>query len=329
VAALASGADATSTLAVTEVPGVVSVGAVTTSSRTGIEDGKVVARARTEVAGVSILFGLVELHDVVTDLVAATDGTTGATAGTTTVGRATVLGQAARLGPDGLELVGSPTPLGLGSLLAPLLTGTGLHVSVAPIQVARRGASATAEAAGLEIGLDFDGSGDNVLAQVLALLPSDQLPGSGIPGVPLNTSPQALVNLLKETHVVRVTIGPARVRADASPLAPGTEVDHPATLPEVGGDGLGAPDEAGFTTPLPALPTRPAAHVGSRAAGGLVPGRAVGAALVLLALLSLPAWGLASGRLLDASLADPAPGCEATDRPTSAGGARGRRRPGR
>jgi hypothetical protein len=335
VAASAASADATSTLARTGVPSLVEVDGVTTRSRTGLEDGKLVARSHTEVAEVSLLFGLVELHDVVTDVVAATDGTTGAAGGTTTVASATVLGQPARLGPAGLELVGTTTPLlePVQAALARLLTGRGLRIEAAPLTATHDAASADVDAGGLVIGLDLDGSGDNVLAQLLALVPSDQLPGSAIPGVPVNTSPQALVNLLKETHVVRVALGPARVHVDAAPTA-SSEGDGDggagsAVLPgaDLGSPSLGPPADAGFTTPLPPLVAQPAvATDAGGAGGGLVPGRAIGPGLALLLSLSLPLWAAGARRLLDAELAAPGPGCGATDRPTRAGGARGRRR---
>ncbi len=326
VAAAAGGATATSTLAATQVPGLVDVAGVTTSSRTGLEDGRVVARARTEVARVAVLFGLVELRDVVTDLVAATDGTSGRSAGTTTVGSASVLGLPARVGPDGLELAGAATPLdaALAAVLDPLLATAGLHVTLAPLTTDDEDAAATATAAGLRIGLDFDGSGDNPLAQLLALLPSDQLPGDAIPGVPLNTSPQALVNLLKETHVVGVAIGPARAHVDASPAV---AVDDGVSVGPAFDAGLpSTPVADGFTTPLPDLVASPASRIVSGGGpGGLVPGRAVGVAVVVLALLSLPLWSIGAARLMDASLVDGGPGCADGDRTLSRGGPRGRR----
>ncbi len=326
VTAAAGGATATSTLAATQVPGLVDVAGVTTSSRTGLEDGRVVARARTEVARVAVLFGLVELRNVVTDLVAATDGSTGRSGGTTTVGSATVLGLPARVGPDGLELAGTTTPPDavLAAVLDPLLAAAGLHVSLAPLTTDDEDAAATATAAGLEIGLDFDGSGDNPLAQLLALLPSDQLPGEAIPGVPLNTSPQALVNLLKETHVVGVAIGPARAQVDASPAA---AVDEGVPIGPAFDGGLPSTHVAdGFTTPLPDLEASPASRIVSGGGpGGLVTGRAVGVAIVVLALLSLPLWSIGAARLMDASLVDGGPGCADGDRKLTRGGPRGRR----
>lgn len=326
VVAAAGGATATSTLAATQVPGLVDVAGVTTTSRTGREDGKVVARARTEVARVAVLFGLVELHDVVTDVVAATDGTTGRAAGSTTVGTATVLGLPARVGPEGLELAGSTTPLdgALAAVVAPLLASAGLQVRLAPLTTHDEGAAATVTAAGLEIFLEHDGSGSGPLAQLLALLPSDQLPGDAVPGVPVNTSPQALVNLLKETHVVGVALGPARAHADASP-AVGVGLEGPVG-PAVEVGGPGPPVADAFTTPVPDLVPTPASRVVGEVGGAaVVAGRGVGVAIVVLALLSFPLWRAGAARLIDASLVDGGPGCADGERIDSRGGPGGRR----
>jgi hypothetical protein len=252
-----------------------------------------------------------------------------------------VLGQPARLGADGLELAGSTTPLlqPVQAALVQLLAGTGLRVDVTPMAAAHDGPSADVDAGGLVIGLDLDGSGGSALAQLLALIPSDQLPGAALPGLPVNTSPQALVNLLKETHVVRVALGPARVHVDATPRAP-SDGDGDGAAGAAPGVGLGgpplpsSPSEAGFTTPLPPLVAEPAAATGAADGGplgGLVPGRAIGPGLVLLLLLALPAWAAGARRLLDGELAAPAPGCGATDRPDRGtsdrgGGDRGRAR---
>ena len=65
--------------------------------------------------------------------------------------------------------------------------------------------------------INYEGGGDGPLAQLLAAIPSDQLPGEGIPGFPLNTSPQAMVNLLKETHVTGIALAYGNVNVNASP----------------------------------------------------------------------------------------------------------------
>jgi branched-chain amino acid transport system permease protein len=332
VASGADGATAAVSLAASQVPGVVDVGTVTTTSRTGVEDGRLVARARTEVDHLTLLFGLVELDDVVTDVVAASDGRAASTGGSTTVGRATVLGQPARLGPDGPQLAGTSGPdlLGpLGAAIAQLLRGTGLRVSVAPLVPAVDGAAASVEASGVDLELDYDGS-QGALAQLLALLPTDQLPGQATPGVPVNTSPQALVNLLKETHIVCLRLGPAHAQVDATPALAATD-EGPGPPVDLAGSGPGAASgPGGFTTPLPALPAATVAPTAARRPLVPVPGRGVGTGLLVLAALSLPLWAVGVRRLLDGALADAAPGCAVPDGPPTLGGDPvGRRRPRR
>jgi hypothetical protein len=337
VEATASGAVASTSMGGSNVPGVVELGAITTSTRTGIEDGRIVARSHTQVASISLLFGLLRLDDVVTDVVAATDGSTGQSDGTTTIGGASVLGLPATIGPDGLTL-GSDAVLGdvlggvLGSTTASvnaLLAAAGVRIALTPLDRSHDGAAATVDGTGLQIGLDFDGSGDGPLAQLLALIPADQLPGAAAPGLPVNTSPQALVNLLKETHVARIAVARASASVDASTAfaagddraAPPTSVAGPV-VPLGPEPGFGGP---AFTTPLPVLASTPGAVTAS-ARGGLVGGRAIGALLVVLAALALPAWGIASTRLMDAALADATPGCAAElEGPISRGGTRGAR----
>jgi hypothetical protein len=330
VAADAGGAVAVTSMAGTSVPSAIELGQVTTSSRTGIEDGLVVARSRTQVATVSLLSGLIELRDVVTDVVAATDGHTARTDGGTTIGGASVLGVPVTVGRDEVTpVLGSLLGLGTGALDA-ALASAGIHISLAPLQAVHDGASARVAAAGIEIGLDADGSDGGPLSQLLALLPSDQLPGDGLPGVPVNTSPQALVNLLKETHLVRIAVGPATAGVDASPgfTGDGESIGGSTDVTPTGGSLVATGVDPGFTTPLPGLTAQPTVAHPGRSGGGLVPGRAIGALVVVLAALSLPLWAAGSARLMDATLADAAPGCvEGFDGPSTGGGARGDRQP--
>lgn len=303
VAADVGGARADTTMAATGVPGAVTFGTVTTSARTGVEDGRLVARARAEVSSVSLLFGALVLEDVVVDVVATTDGTVGATDGTITVGAVSFLGTPVGVERDGL--LGALSPA-VDDLLAP----AGVTVTVGGLEETAEGAGARIDGTGVTIGLELDGR-DSALAPLLAALPSDQLPGQGLPGVPINTSPQALVNLLKETHVIEVELAPVTARVDASegfvgeaPLPPSTRPLGPtvsnAPLPPLAG--------GGFTTPLPdqATPAAPVAAIDE-----LVPGRPVEALLVLLLLLSLPVWWRGAAGLVDACLAGPAAGCAA------------------
>lgn len=349
VEAAIGGASATSSIGGSAVPGVVAFGAVTTSSRTGLEEGSIVARSRSEVASVSLLFGLVQLQDVVSDVVAVTDGEHASTDGSTTVGSVRVLGLPATIGPDGIRLLPSEAPADLGPLspladplaqlgaavgpladavgaLRPVLqqvlgtaTGTldqllgaaGVHLALAPLDGHVDGASASVTGGGLRLTLTFDGS-EGPLAQLLALLPADQLPGEALPGAPVNTSPQALVNLLKERHITQVAVAPTVASVDASSAGGGDGFVDGGYTPgtDLGGSVSAPGGDLGFSTPLPALGGRPAVSSSARPGPGLVPGRAVGALAVLLVLGSLPLWWRGAGRLMDASLGEAEAGCD-------------------
>jgi hypothetical protein len=352
VAASESGAQAVTTMAGGDVPGLVILGAITTSARTGFEDGQVVSRSRSEIASIDLLFGLIHLEGVVTDLVATSDGTTAATGGSTTVASVSVLGLPATIGPDGL-VVSDPAPAHEAGPLAPLATnltgplgqaGDGLATATGPVNEGLRsvlaaaggsmdealaqagihlalfepvatvdGPEAAITANGIVLDITYDGRGDNPLATLLAAVPSDQLPGEGLPGVPLNTSPQALVNLLKETHVQGLALAYGTAEVTASPAFSFT-VRLPSRLSPsslagagAGRSGAAGARPAGFSTPTPALAPGAAAVDGEAAA--FPRGAAVGALAVVLTLLSAPVWAVGSRRLADAALAGAPASC--------------------
>jgi hypothetical protein len=367
VAAGESGSQAISTLAASSVPGLIQFGSVTTSASSGIEGDQVVARSRAEFGTISLLFGLIQLEGVVTDMVATSNGDVADATGSTIVGGATLLGIPLAIGPDGLVLgeVADPTagtpaaPLGtllgpLGEALGPALTpvvdgldtvldqvlggvgslndllaAAGITIRVLEPIVEINGAEASITSNGVIVDVNYDGSGDNPLAQLLALVPADQLPGEGLPGVPLNTSPQALVNLLKETHVTSLALAYGEASVVASPAFSFT-----ATPPARAGTGTAAPASSGspgtpgrpgtpgFSTPTPNLPTatgtQPIAGDGS---GGGVGGNAIGVLAVALALVLTPFWGFISGKLADNSLKAVVNSCpQGLDGPVPTGG---------
>lgn len=334
------------------------IGAITTSAQTGIVDGLLETRSRVELTGVSLLFGLLRIEALVTDLVATSDGETAATAGGTTASGVTFLGLPATLGPDGIDVAEPEPPSGPGPL-TPLVDGVGdlspvadaLSEAAAPLNAALQQVLGTTDASvnellaatgisirtmepletldgpagsrvanGLVIDLDYDGRGENPLAQLLGAIPSEQLPADSIPGFPLNTSPQALVNLLKEHHVVGMALGYGNVDVEASPA-------FSFELPDLGGIGGtgalggGSPAVGGafappsFSTPAPELP-------GAEADAGGVDGLPVGvtaggaAAAVVLALLTTPLWAIGSRALADNVLGVAASTCpEGLDAP--------------
>lgn len=363
VSATPTGADAVSTMAATDIPGLITFGAITTAAHTGFEDGQVVARSRAEFASIDLLFGLIHLEGVVTDLVATTNGETAAASGTTTVANASILGIPAVLGRDGL-VIGEFTPpanpgpfgllidqlAGLGELggaladavtplnqliaqivgtanagLNDLLAAAGIHIGILEPIVNVDGPKASITGNGLVIRMVFDGSGDNPLAQLLALIPTDQLPAEGIPGFPLNTSPQALVNLLKETHVtgVAAAYGTAEVIASPAFTAAPPASNRPTTPSPSGSISPSTPGRTtspNFTTSAPPLPPPPPAAEVETTAAGAIRGTAISALIVVLALLSSPLWAIGSRRLADGVLAASGNACpDGLDRPIPEG----------
>lgn len=336
--------EAVTTMGGGDLPPFVRIGAITTSARSGFVNELVESRSRIELTGVDLLFGLLQIDSIVTDLVATTDGATAASAGGTTASGVTFLGLPATIGPDGISVAQPSAPTDPGPL-TPLVDGIGdltpladnLRAAVEPLNQALQqvlgttnatvdqllaasgisirtmapfesidGASAERTANGLVIEMVYDGSGDNPLAQLIAAIPSDQLPGEGIPGFPINTSPQALVNLMKETHITGIALAYGNVNTEATPAF---EFEMP-DLPSLGGLPLGGTPgvaggggfpTAGFATPAPSLPAAPTTAAGVPVTGapaGAV-GAGAGAAAVILALLSSPLWAAGSRRLAD------------------------------
>lgn len=368
VAAGEAGAQAITTMAASSVPGLLDFGSITTSATTGFEDGQVVARSRAEFGDITLLFGLITLHGVVTDIVATSNGETADATGTTTIGSVSILGLPATIGPDGL-VVGEFTPPadpgptaplvenlgalgdlvpGLQDALAPvndlltqvlgasgtvndLLAASGITITVLDPIVEVNGAEASITANGIIVNLNYEGSGDNPLAQLLALIPADQLPGEGLPGVPLNTSPQALVGLLKETHVTGLALAYGTASVVASPAFSFTQppVARPAT-PTPSGGSSGSPGSPGtparpatpgFSTPTPTLPASatPTSPIGDT--GGGFAGAGIGVLAAFAILLTTPLWGIGSTKLADNVLAAASSACpDGLDQPSKPGG---------
>lgn len=366
VAADELGAQAISTMASSSLPGLIEFGSITTSASTGIEGDQVVSRSRAEFDTISLLFGLIQLDGVVTELVATSNGEVADAVGSTVVGGATMLGIPLSLSSEGLVLgevtdptAGTPSaPLGpvlgpLGEALGPALTpavegldavldqvlgGAGsledlLAASGVTIQVLEpiieiNGAEASIVSNGVIVQMNYDGSGDNPLAQLLALIPTDQLPGEGLPGFPLNTSPQAMVNLLKETHVTGLALAYGEASVVASPAfsftssRPNTAGGGSALTGSPGTPGTpGRPGTPGFSIPTPNLPATTASQPIGGEGGGGVDGIALSALAVAATLVLTPFWGFISGKLADNSLKAVVNTCpQGLDRPLPTGG---------
>lgn len=332
------------------------VGGARSRAQSVIEGDQIVSRTRTEVSDVELFGGLMAIESVVTDIVATSNGTESATAGGTTVSGFTVLGLPATIDADGVRFVddpaddpsdnpvGGPVAGGLGDALDPVQEGlggvagplnellaqigaggddalqqlfeqSGIEVRLlGPIETID-GGTAERTANGLSISLTYDGRDTPVLSDLLSLVPSSSLPADNLGPIPL--SPQALFNLLKETHITGVALAPANVATAATPSFEFDDseivIDIPAT--DTGADfgepspfeNAGVATVDGFETATPDLgPPAPGGVVGSvpTSSGGRLPvGDAVPALVVLAVLLGSPFFGAGSRRLADNTLA--------------------------
>jgi len=316
----------------------VEVGSITAATRSSIEGELAVSRTRVEVGDISILTGLITIDSVVTDLVAAHDGSTGSTSGGTVASGVRFLGLAAALDGDGLTLLEAPSegpagsplgpvagPLGdaLGAVqeaLAPvldqarpqldeLLAQAGLTISIMePTEEQADSGAATRISSGLSLQIRYEGKSQAELRTLIDAIPPELRPDLGPVPNP--------ITFLAENHVESLNLAPGTVTAlatrpfptfEAAPLPPLPASDVPS------GGSVGTPSLAdpGFSTPvapLPAgsapapanLPTEPVAT----ALSGAVP-----AILVALALVASPLFGLGSSRLADNVLAAASASC--------------------
>ena len=330
-----------------DVPLVFETGAVEVVARTEIIEGQVVGRTRVHQSDVKLLGGLIRIESVVTDIVATSNGEKGATRGATTVNGVTVMGLAASIDGEGVHLAEALPPPGpadaaepltgpLGEALEPVVEGaapvaeqlstviaeavgqqksfndlllaSGIQIRVLQPTETVDGGSAGIIGSGLAVNFDYPGQSDERFAQLLSLLPSDQLPSEGIPGV--GFSPQAIVNLFKERHITNLSIAAASANVVASPA-----FDFEGGF-DAGGDfgaggDLGALDPVagsvggGFETEVPSLPGAGVLqNTGFAGSGGAIP-----LTLVLVTIFTAPMWAAASKRFAEATLGGASAAC--------------------
>lgn len=333
----ALGVEAIGTLPGVDADPVITVASVRSASRSSIEEGKAVSRARVVLSGVNLLGGVITIDALTTDLVAAHDGTTGSTDGGTIATGVRFLGLAARLTEEGLVLDDAPdatgpaSPLGtaLDPLLAPLqdltapvqelisgvldqavpslndvLAAAGIKVNLLGGEAVETDSGASAfRSAGLSLSIAYTGKQQTQLQELIESIPQDLRPNIG----PLPNP----IAFLTENHIGGLTLGSATVSALASPpfdsgdLGGDIGIDGP--LPDFGG-GFDTPD---FSTAIPDLPG-PVDVGGGGDGGGAISAIASGSvpalALVLL-LLAAPFFGLATTRLADNVLAPVSTSC--------------------
>ncbi len=330
----ALGVDAKGTFPSIDANPVISVGSVTSASRSSIEEGKAVSRTRVVLGGVNLLGGVIAIDSLVTDLVAVHDGTAGAVDGGTTATGVRFLGLAASLTEEGLVLTEAPAVQGpgapLGTVLNPILGG--LQQLTAPVQdlleqvlqqavpsldevlagagielslltggdlQSDSGASAF-RSAGLELSVRYAGAEQEQLIELIESIPPELRPNVG----PLPNP----ISFLANNHIGGITLGLGTVSALAS--APfGTE-ELPSDLPlgDLPSFDLGSVPSPGFQTPVPQLPEGDA-PVDLGAAASAAAGAAIPAGVIILIILVSPLFGVASTRLADNVLAASSSSC--------------------
>jgi hypothetical protein len=327
------GVDTAATFPQLDANPVVKVGTIRSASRTVIEDGKAVSRTRVELGGINILGGVITIDSLVTDLVAAHDGTAGASDGGTTATGVHFLGLAARLTGDGLILDAAPPVEGVGGplgtlldpVLAPLqeltapvqallqqvlhqatpslsdvLAGAGIEIRLLEQSDTASDVGAAGRAAtGLAIDFTYAGTQQDALKTMIESIPAELRPSVGPLPNPLD--------FLTENHIGAITLGSGSVTALAS---------APFDSDDLGGADLGTGsfdgalpplgDGVGFDTPVPTIPKGPS-DLGD--AGKAALSTAATAGLLVGLLLLSPLFGLASTRLADNVLQATATSC--------------------
>ena len=310
------GVDAQATFPATDAPPILSVGTVRTAARSAITEGQAVSRTRVVANDVVLLGGVLTIESVVTDLVAAHDGTAGSASGGTVANGVRFLGLAASLTEDGLVLTEAPPatgaldPLqgalrdalgGAGPQLDEVLGMAGVHVSVVePASETAEEGAASLTSSGVLVTFDYFGREQDELADLIAAIPPELRPNLG----PLANP----IGFFTENHFTAIGLAPAAVTAAASPPFPAFEVpavDLPSTNPGDAGSGVEPLGDPGFSTPTPAIPAagdrsdRPGLVAATPASvDGAIP-----ALLVALVLLASPFLGIGGTRLADNVLA--------------------------
>lgn len=328
------GVDTAATFPSIDATPVVKVGSIRSASRTAIEDGKAVSRTRVELGDVNILDGVITIDALVTDLVAAHDGSMGASDGGTAATGVRFLGLAARLTKDGLILDAAPPVDGvagpLGTLLNPVLdplqqltapvqallqqvlqqatpslngvlAGAGIHLTLIDGgDVTSDAGAAGRTATGLRIDLTYEGKQQDALRTLIESIPPELRPSLAVLPNPLD--------FLTENHIAAITLANGSVTALASaPFDPdsigGGDSDlggsYDGSFPSLG-------DGPAFGTPVPTIP-KASNNIGDTGRAAL--STAATAGLLLGLLLLSPLFGLASTRLADNVLQATATSC--------------------
>ncbi|MFL6205325.1 MAG: hypothetical protein ACJ739_08225 [Acidimicrobiales bacterium] len=332
------GVDSVASYPATTAPPILDVGSVRSAARTVIEDGKAVSRTRVVANDVVLLGGVITIDSVVTDLVAVHDGNAGSASGGTVANGVKFLGLDASLTDDGFVLKEAPPATGpaepLGGVLAPVvppagqalspiqkalqdafgqaepqldkaLAMAGIHVSIVEPETVDSGTGAASlSSSGLLVGFDYYGRDQEALGQLLDAIPSELKPNLG----PLSNP----ITFFTENHFTAIGIAPASVTSLATPPFPAIDIpviDVPIADPGVTVPGSTSLGDPGFSTPTPAIAAPGAAGAGSGTDASAALSGALPAALVALALVLSPLFGMGSTKLADNVLAPVSTSC--------------------
>lgn len=274
------------------VPGF-SFGASTSTSTSTVKDGKAIAETISSVTGISLGDGAVKIDKVVSIARAVSDGATAEVTGSTVVSGMKIGDVPVTIDQNGVHIAGQsgPNPLLPGGPLNPVAEGlkqAGITIALPLPEKTINGSSGEITTGGLNISFDN--------APFVAPLPIDDVVGAtGLP-------------ILNPTGETTVILGQAIASANASPgfgeflptdeiIDTGLDTGTPIETPPVE-DVSGSVEVAGSTDTatqeLGSSATAPAAAVPVGSSRGLVPGKAVGPALVIMSLVGagLAAFGL-------------------------------------
>lgn len=213
---------------------------------------------------------------------------------------------------------------GVDQALQQLFEASGIEIKLLDAVATADGGLASRSASGLAVTLNYDGQNTPVLTDVLALLPTADLPSENLGPIPF--SPQALVKLLEKVHTISFVIGVADVSASATEAFvfedPTFTPSSPTPSPTLGATGSsgGTTTSGGFESATPALPPPAAPQTVTSlpvSTGAPFPfGDAIPALLVFAAVLATPFFAAGSSRLADNALAPVAASCpEGLDHP--------------
>lgn len=213
-----STADSTGTTATADIADTGSKGVLSFSSAKGtsssVADSTARATASSDLSGVSILGGLIDIGSIQSTASATSDGTTGSGSSSTHITGVTVLGQPASIGSDGLVLPDFAKSLGpvtgpvVQELVSQTVSGLGLHITEFPSSQTKDGAGYSTTSGGVSVKIDFPASAASLLEQLgAAIAPAFPSQAAIVPTLPG----------LLQGMTLTVTLGRATASASASP----------------------------------------------------------------------------------------------------------------